>query len=304
MPRRLPRRDPYPLLRRLARRLGYHLVRADFYSPVVEPERLDAAVWTTPEPMPGVDLRLDESLLLLKELAPFIDEYAPPAEAPGTSHGYQRRNSQFPQSDAEVLYAMVRRLAPRRVVEIGAGWSSLVIADAVERNGTQPESHRIFDPVPAAVTARLPTPVEAAPAESIPDDVFSALGDGDLLFIDTTHTVRPRNDVMRLILQVLPALAAGVVVHIHDFFRPFEYPRFLYEAGLHWQEHFLVQAFLASNADFEVLFANNALWELRNAEIEAALPGFADHARGSSLWLRRRGAVAAREVEPPVQLGG
>ena len=285
------RRDPYPFLRRVARRLGYHLVRAGFYSPIPDHRRLPEATWTSAEPMPGVDLRLDTSIALLKELAPLIAEYRPPEEAPGTRHGYHWRNSEFPLVDGEILYAMVRRLQPRRIVEIGAGWSSLVMADALGRNERAPESHRIFDPFPAPHTRALPAPVEALPAEEIAPGLFSALGEGDLLFIDTTHTVRPRNDVLRLVLEVLPGLAPGVVVHIHDFFRPFEYPRFLYELGYYWQEHYLVQAFLAFNRDFEVLIANHALRELRPAEIEQAIPGFLDHARGSSLWLRRVSAA-------------
>lgn len=300
------RRRLYPLLRKGARRVGFHLVRADFYSPIPDVDRLPPSIWDVPDPMPGVDLRLDQSLGLLGQLAPLIDEYRPPAGPPGTSHGYQMDNIQFPQVDAEVLYAMVRRLQPRRIVEVGAGWSSLVIADAVERNARPPESHRIFDPYPAPQTARLPTRVEVARAEDISGEVFTALGSGDLLFIDTTHTVRPANDVMRLLLEVVPALRPGVVVHIHDFFRPFEYPRFLLELGLYWQEHHLVQAFLAFNHDFEVLIANNALWELRPEGLAAAVPGFLDHARGSSLWLRRVGGEQedAQPEEPATEASG
>lgn len=237
--------------------------------------------------MPGVDLRLDASVRLLAELAPYFEEYAPPWGPPGTLHGYRRDNSQFPHVDAEILYALVRRFEPVRIVEVGAGWSSLVIADAVARNARMPVSHRIFDPVPAPHTAGLHTPVEVARAEDIPADVFSALESGDVLFIDTTHTVRPANDVMRLLLEVLPAVAPGVVVHIHDFFRPFEYPRFFFELGFYWQEHYLLQAFLAHNRDFEVLIANHALLRLRRDEVAEAVPGFEEHAGGSSLWLRR-----------------
>lgn len=286
-------RPSYQLLRRAARRAGYHLVRADFYSPVPDIGSLPQDTFTRPDPMPGVDLRLDESVALLHQLAPYIAEYGPPEHQPGTTHGYHWRNSQFPLLDGEVLYAITRHLEPRRIVEIGAGWSSLVIADALERNGRSPESHRVFDPFPAPHTHGLPTPVEAVRAEDIPAGVFSALADGDLLFIDTTHTVRPRNDVLRLVLEILPAVAPGVVVHIHDFFRPFEYPRFLYELGLYWQEHYLVQAFLVLNHDFEVLIANHAVRELRAAEIASAFPGALDNRRGSSLWLRRR--TGARE---------
>jgi hypothetical protein len=288
----------YPFLRRAARRVGYHLVLATFYSPIPDLDALPASLWDSPAEMPGVDLRLDESVGLLGALAPFIHEYRPPDGPPGTSHGYQKANSQFPEIDAEILFALLRRFKPQRVVEVGAGWSSLVIADAVERNGEALESHLIFDPVPAPHTARLPTKVQAARAEDIPAEVFTALQAGDLLFIDTTHTVRPGNDVVRLLLEVLPAVAPGVLIHVHDFFRPFEYPRFFFDLGFYWQEHYLLQAFLAHNADFGVLMANHAVMRLRGAEVEAVLPGFAGHAPGSSLWLRRASGAAPSGTSP------
>jgi hypothetical protein len=126
-------------------------------------------------------------------------------------------------------------------------------------------------------------------AEDIPLEVFTELADGDVLFIDTTHTVKPGNDVLRLLLGILPALAPGVVVHIHDFFRPFEYPRFFFEAGSYWQEQYLVQAFLAFNEQFEVLIANHALGRLESDRLRAVIPGLpAGPPPGSALWLRRR----------------
>ena len=290
-------RDPaqrYAAVRKLGRRLGFHVVRADFYSPIPDLDELPRSLWDEPADMPGVDLRIEPSLdLLEQQLAPFIAEYAPPDRAPGTRHGYYRRNRMYPAIDGEVLYALIRHLRPRNIVEIGAGWSSLVIADALARNAEDPGDpvdRRIFDPYPSPVLDRLDGTVDvvARRAEDMGADAFAHLGDGDVLFIDTTHTVRPGNDVMRLLLEVVPELASGVVVHIHDFFRPFEYPRFLYELGYYWQEHHLIQAFLTCNADFEVLIANHAIARLHPERVGAVIDGMNGVASGSALWLRRR----------------
>lgn len=279
--------DPYPRLRRYARRAGYHLVRADFYSPIPDVDALPADLWDTPAAMPGVDLRLDEGVALLTELAPLIAEYAPPEHPPGTAHGYFRDNAMYGHLDGEVLYAMVRHLEPRRIVEVGAGFSTLVIADAKARNGGEVD-HRVFDPFPSPLLAGLGgIELAALGAEEIPMETFTALESGDLLFIDTTHTVRPENDVMRLLLEVLPQVSPGVVVHIHDFFRPYEYPRFLMELGYYWQEHHLIQAFLAFNPAFEVLLAHHALVRQRRSDVDALVPGFPPNGPGSALWLRR-----------------
>ena len=280
-------------VRALARRLGYDLVRADYYSPIPDIAALPASLWTEPAEMPGVDLRLDASAELLeRDLAPFIAEYAPPDDPPGTAHGYHRTNSMYPAVDGEVLYALVRHLQPARIVEVGAGWSTRVIRDALARNERE-TVHEIYDPFADEVAQRIGDSADLQPvaAQDIGDEVFARLGANDILFIDTTHTVKPGNDVLRLLGQVVPALAAGVVVHVHDFFRPFEYPRFLMEDfGVYWQEQYLLQAFLAFNDRFEVLIANHALGRLRRDRVAAVIPGLPDPSPGSALWLRVRGA--------------
>jgi hypothetical protein len=287
-------RDPYPALRAAARRAGFHLVKADYYSPIPDLDALDAADWTRPAPMPGVDLRLEEGIALLEgALAPYVAEYAPPDRAPGTAHGYVRENPMYAHLDGELLYAMVRHLRPRRLVEIGAGYSTLVVRDAAAANareGVEME-HRVFDPYPAEILERVAGEVRAEPlgAHDIPLELFGTLEDGDVLFIDTTHTVKPGSDVLRLLLEVVPALASGVVVHVHDFFRPYEYPRFLMERhGIYWQEHYLLQAFLAGNADWEVLLANHALVRAHRERVEAVVPRLPPTSPGSALWMRRR----------------
>src|SRR4051794_8255598 len=198
--------------RALARRLGYPLVRAVYSSPIPDVEALPDALWIDAAPMPGVDLRLDASLELLeRDLAPFIAEYAPPDDPPGTAHGYHRSNSMYPAVDGEILYALVRHLRPARIVEVGAGWSTRVIRDALERNDGA-TVHEIYDPFADEVAQRIGDRADLQPiaAQDIGDEVFSRLGAGDILFIDTTHTVKPGNDVMRLLGEVVPGLAPGV----------------------------------------------------------------------------------------------
>jgi hypothetical protein len=171
---------------------------------------------------------------------------------------------------------------PRRIVEIGAGFSTKVIRDALAAGGF-PCEHRVFDPFADVEGA------ERVAAEDIDATVFASLRAGDVLFIDTTHTVRPGGDVVRLVLEVLPALADGVVVQLHDFFRPFEYPRFFMEEhGLFWQEQYLVQALLADSSRFEVLLANHALGRLRRDRLALLIPGLPKVPPGSALWLRVR----------------
>jgi hypothetical protein len=242
--------------------------------------------------MPGVDLRLDESLSYLRSIGGYIAEWDPPDDPPQAGFGYFRKNNWYAELDGEVLYAIVRDRKPRRVVEVGGGFSTLVIADALAANADEGSAgeHLCFDPYATAQIGEAASRVKftAVGAEEIDLDVFARLGVDDILFIDTTHVVRPGGDVVRLLLEVLPTVAPGVVVHVHDFFRPYEYPRFLFEHGLYWQEHYVLQAFLAYNSEFEVLVANHALLQARDSEVREVVPRLSPGLHGSALWLRRR----------------
>ena len=121
---------------------------------------------------------------------------------------------------------------------------------------------RAFDPFPTAVDETLPGSAELVrvKAQDVPEEVFTELRAGDVLFVDTTHTVKIASDVNHIVLRVLPLLEKGVIVHVHDIFLPYEYPRFFFaDYALYWAEQYLLQAFLAFNSSFEVLCAVHAL---------------------------------------------
>jgi Methyltransferase domain len=128
-----------------------------------------------------------------------------------------------------VLYAIVRALRPRRIVELGSGHTSLVLAQACVRNSEHgsPVHYSAFDPFPSVAAPPPPGLDELVPirAQEVPGMVFERLGAGDLLVVDTTHTVKIDGDVNHIVLDVLPRLEPGVFVHFHDIFLPWEYPR-------------------------------------------------------------------------------
>ena len=264
------------LVRRIARRAGLDVVRADFNSPLVDPGALPATIWDRPSPMPVLELDLERHLELIeRRLLPLIGDFQGPA------------NPWYGPMDADVLFGMVRSLRPSRVLELGSGYSTLVIHEALEDGAV----HEVVDPWPSPLLARLGGRLTVRPqsAADVPEPLFKALGEDDILFVDTSHTVRPGGEVVRLVLEVLPELRPGVIVQIHDFFRPFEYPRVLYEQfNLHWQEQYLVQAFLAFNPGFEVLLANHALWRLRRDRVRRLFPALREGMEPSALGLRRR----------------
>jgi hypothetical protein len=281
-------------VRRLARSLGWDAVRAGYYSPIVNTEQLPDAVFERAAPMPGVDLDLANHLdLLERRLAPRFAEWDPPLDPPGDELGFYLRNRYYGPFDSYVLYGFVRELRPSRLIELGSGYSTLVIRQAAKRNMREGHrlEHTVIDPHPSPLVGDLyGLRIETRSPTELDGAVFERLQGGDVLFVDTTHVVKAGSEVPRIVLELLPALAGGVVVHFHDIFRPFEYPRVLFERfNVHWQEQYLVQAFLAFNPQFRVLLANHALARLHRDRVARALGGHEVEPAASAFWLERLG---------------
>ncbi len=278
----------YGLARRAAERVGLQLVLKTYYSPIPDLSALPERIWEEADPMRGIEIDLDAQAQRLSGLSGHIDEFA---SAAVPSLAYEELNASYPLPDARLLYAMVREQHPASIVELGSGQTSRVIAQACAANAAEgvPSRFEAYDPFPTAVDESLPglAALHRTPAQEVAEQVFRGLKDGDILFVDTTHTVKIGSDVNRIVLRVLPLLEPGVVVHFHDICLPYEYPRYLFEQyALYWAEQYLLQAFLSMNPSFEVLYATDALCRDRRAAVaEIGLAGPSES--GSSFWIRR-----------------
>jgi hypothetical protein len=269
----------------------YAIVPRHFYSPLPDLDRLDESFWETPRPMPGVDLAVEQAIeLLVTQLAPYIEEFERPADRPD----YTFASGSYGIVDAESLYAIVRWLKPKVLLELGSGASSHFIQMAARRNSEEGRSldHRIFDPYP--FTASPLGPVDEAivtelRAEEVDPGLASdLLGAGDVLFVDTTHTVKTGGDVDHIFSAIIPRLAPGVWVHIHDVFLPYEYRReWVVDEQRLYAEQYLVQAFLAFNHAFRVRFPAMAVSRAEPELLGRLLPGFSLAARPGAFWFER-----------------
>jgi hypothetical protein len=304
--------------RRALRPAGYQLSRRSFYSPIPIVEELSPALWDGPSELPGVDLRVEDALALLDgPLLPYLAEFHPPlhptgsggslpstrppglsapTEPSGEPSRFWLNNSSYESVDAETLYAILRHLKPARVHELGSGASTHVIHLAALANAREgsPLEHTVFDPFPFQVSPMGPVagvPTHQIRAEDLDPARFAALLAGDVLFVDTTHTVRTGGDVTHIFLEILPRLAPGVTVHVHDIFLPYEYPReWVVDQRRAWAEQYLLQAFLAFNHDFEVVLPNHALARAAPDALKRAIPSFDPQTvRPGGFWIRRRG---------------
>lgn len=197
--------------------------------------------------------------------------------------GYAPGNGYYDTPDAEALYLLVRRFAPGQVIEVGCGNSTRITRQAVIDAGLDTRITAI-DPYPRADIAHVVDRFEQKRLEQVDPALFGDLKAGDILFIDSSHQVRMSNDVAHLFCRIIPGLAPGVVIHVHDVFLPFEYPkRFFYDCPS-WGEQYMLHALLQGGG-YELLWPGYHLQNSRADAVEA-LP-FLASGRAQSFWMRK-----------------
>jgi len=270
-----------------------------FYSPIPSIQDVDRAIRRRESTtIPGVDLREDAQLELWGELVSLLPELPAPGD---TSWRYRSGNGMYGGPDATLHAAMLRKFAPRKIVEVGSGYTTALALDIADRHGLDFELTCI-EPYPERLRSLLRPDDDARltlidrPVQDVPDSVFAGLGPGDLLFIDSTHVSKAGSDVNRLFLEVVPSLATGVDVHVHDIFWPFEYPTEWLRDGRALTELYLLQAFLAFNSRWEIQLFGSWLWHnhrsarvrLAAAQVHRDSPS---HSEPGSIWLRQRASA-------------
>jgi hypothetical protein len=282
------------LLQDAADRRGYDLVARSPYSPVPAVPPADSPEWGPKHSLVGLAFDSGVQLDWLRcHLTPYLGELAGALERPEGGNGFFLKNGYYAGLDAVLLHAMVRHLKPRRVIEVGAGYSTLVLAGACERNAAfgSPCELVSIDPEPRCeLPERLPglARVDHRSATEVPLGEYLALGPGDILFVDSSHTVKRGSEVNFLVLEVLPRLRRGVVVHFHDVFLPFDYPREWFVRGTFLAEQYLLHAFLVHNPTYEVIFAAHAVARDHFDMLQAIVPCLSPGPPGpAALWLRR-----------------
>jgi predicted O-methyltransferase YrrM len=278
-------------------RRGWHFQQRDFYSALNDLEFLDANrdLWHDPAPPRGIDWDLDGQLETVARLAGYATELTDvPQDMPDGPPRFHWRNNFWTGLDALIQYGLVRDAKPRRVVETGCGWSSLLLAQALAANeaeGSPPAMVDQIEPYPRTELLRaLPShwDLHETILQRAPLSLFEELGENDICFYDGSHVAKPGSDVVWFFAEVVPRLKPGVLIHVHDIFWPSEYPdEWIFERGQTWNEQYVLQAFLMYNSDFRPVVANSLVYtefHERLTELFAAVP---DLNGTGSLWMRR-----------------
>ena len=293
---------------RIFEEAGFHITPNHFYYPIPDTSVLGDNLWEKESELVGLDMNVSEQLRLLQQVFPkFKEEYNFPTAKNNVSneHDFYLNNFNFCAGDAEVLHSMIRYFKPKKIVEIGSGFSTYLSARAAlmnkEKDGVNTELIAV-EPFPNDTLKRGFPGLSALiqkPLEQVDLDLFLSLEANDILFIDSSHVLKIGGDVKYEYLDILPRLGSGVIIHSHDIFFPCEYPKnWALDNHWFWTEQYLLQAFLAFNSAFEILWATQYMTRKYLNELKLAFPSFENisptdikvgTAIGSgSLWIKRK----------------
>jgi hypothetical protein len=269
-----------------------------FYSPIVDPDDPNVAKilqafehLDLPENS-GIPLDRNRISAMIERLSRNYEQlpFKPQKQA---DQSYFYENPAFSYGDAIILGLMMLEVEPKRIIEVGSGYSSCAMIDINDQRLGGKVELTFVDPYPQTLLGRLPessryrSQVIAKPVQSVCFDLFSDLSANDILFIDSTHVAKMGSDVNFLIFNVFPVLKPGVLIHIHDVPYPFEYPpEWIAQENRSWNEAYLLRAFLQFNSAFEIIFYNHFAKRKCEAELWRFLPLFLKNG-GASIWLRR-----------------
>lgn len=264
-----------------------------FYSPMYDLREIEASrarIWPeVPRETLDIDWREHEQLALCNQVFAAQEPLLLRTDAPRDPTEYWCGNDQFPPLDAWVLAAMLRHLHPKRMIEVGSGFSSLVTARINREEFGESMIFTCIEPYPRDFLRDVGgiSILRSEFIQETPLNAFEDLGDKDVLFIDTSHTIKTGGDVTWIFHEIIPRLKKGVVVHVHDFFLPEEYPETWVREGRGWNESYLVRSFLSYNNSFCIVWASRFMLLYHLSDVTNAFRLSRKVHPAGSLWFQR-----------------
>ena len=257
---------------------------------------------------PGINLREKEQLKLLESFSCYYSDLPFPTQ-PAENTRYYYENGWFGYADAITLYSILRHYEPRNIIEIGSGFSSAAMLDVNDLFFKRQARFTFIEPHPSRLFGLLTQKdknrytVLEQQVQDVPLEVFRTLSTNDILFIDSSHVVKLGSDVGYILFNILPELRPGVIIHFHDIFWPFEYPKEWTLVGIAWNESYFLRSFLQFNEAFEIMYLNSFIAkrhtdilrekmplcdrELRSSPAPTEPSSLGLYTAPSSLWLKK-----------------
>jgi predicted O-methyltransferase YrrM len=239
----------------------------------------------------GINLNAEKQFDLLKQFKDYYDE-SPFQDTKSDNLRYNYINPSYSYTDALTLYSMLRKFKPRRIIEIGSGFSSCVMLDTDELFLDDAVNFTFIEPYPELLYSLIKESdrrhtILPIKLQDVDKELFRSLDANDILFVDSTHVSKLGSDVNRIFFEILPTLKQGVLIHFHDIFWPFEYPSDWVRKGFAWNEAYILRSFLEFNESFEILFFASFLHTYHHTWFQENMPLYLKNS-GGNIWIRRQ----------------
>jgi predicted O-methyltransferase YrrM len=267
-----------------------------FYSPIVSIENIkkrESEIWKNIENdgIAGINLRTEEQKSLIRKFVQYYEEI-PFKPEKQNKFRYYFENDYYSYTDSIILYSFIRHFKPKRIIEIGSGFSSAVMLDTnefflnneIDLTFIDPYAERLLSLITQEDLKRVK--LIESDVQLIPLDVFKELQSGDILFVDSTHVTKTGSDVNYILFEILPTLNSGVLIHFHDIFYPFEYPKEWVYKGYSWNEDYILKAFLMYNDKFEIKSFSEYLHKHHKEVFEKLPLSYLNF--GGNLWIEKK----------------
>lgn len=284
-----------PISKGIFNRVGIYPIRDHYYEPMYNHKKYLTYPLRAERSLPGISLNEAGQLGWLGQFD-YAAELAHIPLNPTSGSSFYFKNPNFSEGDAECLYSLIRLKKPRRIIEIGSGFSTMMAREAIEKNKQEDSNYRChhicIEPFEMEwLDAIEGIEVIRQKVEAVDTSLFCKLEADDILFIDSSHVIRPQSDVLTEYLGILPILNLGVLIHIHDIFTPCDYlDNWLIDEVKLWNEQYLLEAFLSCNPKFEIILALNFLSHRHPDQMAEKFPmlrGHVEQVEPRSFWIRK-----------------
>ena len=278
----------FKISRAILKRIGVFPIIKNYYEPIFDFNILKNDL-NSVRNLPGIDFNIQEQISFLKKLEYFKELRDLNLSKNSSNYNFNIRNGFFEEGDAEIYYSIIRYFKPRNIIEIGSGHSSLIALEAIDKNfkANQIKSELIcIEPYENNWLEKKGINVIRKKIEDIQDNFITSLKKNDILFIDSSHVIKPQGDIVKIFLELLPKLNKGVIVHIHDIFSPRDYPsKWLNEENRFYNEQYLFEAIMDHSKRYKILLSLNLLKNDYFKDLKNKCPYLNENCQPSSIYL-------------------
>lgn len=279
-----------PVCKNSLMKIGVFPILDHYYEPQFD-YRKTKQPFSQDRKLPGLNLNVAEQLKMLSTFS-YGHELADLRHGEAAAQGFCLDNINFKSGDAEYWYQIIRSIKPSRIFEVGSGNSTLIALRAINANQMESPSYRCkhvcIEPYEMPWLEKSGVTVIRQKVEDLDVRFFSELEANDILFIDSSHVIRPQGDVLFVYLELLPTLNKNVIVHLHDIFTPRNYLKEWLETDVKfWNEQYLLEAFLTHNANWKIIGALNYLHHHHYEQLKLVTPFLTPEREPGSFYIQK-----------------